>query len=77
MSWLSFAFYFFVGDTIRDAAHVKHLSLDRLPPIADFDDAENLMKQSLHVCCACFTGDPQTDCHDRSLIPSKQRRGGI
>ena len=51
-SWLSFAFYFFVGDTIRAAAHVKHLSLDMLPPIADFDDAENLMKHSLRVCRA-------------------------
>lgn len=36
---------------------MKHLSLDKLPPIADFDDAENLMKRSLHVCHAHPTGD--------------------
>ncbi|KAH9922662.1 multidrug resistance-associated ABC transporter [Fomitopsis serialis] len=47
-SWLSFVFFFFVDETIRDASRVEHLSLDKLPPLADYDEAENLLKESLH-----------------------------
>lgn len=79
VSWLSFIFYFFVGDTIRDAARVDHLSLDKLPPIADFDDAENLMRKSLHVCGPyhlVYVLDERPACY-RNSIPSKPRRGAI
>ncbi|KAH9829649.1 uncharacterized protein C8Q71DRAFT_887891 [Rhodofomes roseus] len=47
-SWLSFVFWFFVDETIKDASRVEHLPLEKLPPLADSDDAENLLKESLH-----------------------------
>ncbi|KZT67065.1 P-loop containing nucleoside triphosphate hydrolase protein [Daedalea quercina L-15889] len=46
-SWLWFAFYFFVDETIKDASRVDHLPLEKLPPLADYDEAENLLKDSL------------------------------
>lgn len=31
------------------ASRVPHLTIDMLPTLADYDDAQNLMKRSMHV----------------------------
>lgn len=31
------------------ASRVQHLTIDMLPPLADYDDAQNLMQRSMHV----------------------------
>ena len=31
------------------ASRVQHLTVDMLPTLADYDDAQNLLKRSIHV----------------------------
>ncbi|EPS98690.1 hypothetical protein FOMPIDRAFT_1037403 [Fomitopsis schrenkii] len=46
-SILSLLLYTWLDPTIRLASRVEHLTIDMLPPLADYDDARNLMKQSI------------------------------
>lgn len=49
-SWLSFSLYTWLDPIVVKAQHVSHLSRDQLPPLADYDYARNLRKQSFpHV----------------------------
>ncbi|KAI0801943.1 hypothetical protein BC629DRAFT_1591605 [Irpex lacteus] len=45
-SLFSFIFYSFLDPIVIEASRVEHLSRDRLPPLADRDSAENLIKDS-------------------------------
>jgi hypothetical protein len=45
-SWLSIALYSFLDRTVREASKASHLSFDKLPPLVDSDEAENLRKRS-------------------------------
>ncbi|KZT67088.1 P-loop containing nucleoside triphosphate hydrolase protein [Daedalea quercina L-15889] len=39
--------YTWLDPTVKLASRVGHLTIDMLPPLADYDDAQNLMKRSL------------------------------
>ncbi|KAI6136946.1 hypothetical protein F5141DRAFT_1077700 [Pisolithus sp. B1] len=45
-SWLSFSLYTWLDPIVVKAQRVSHLSRDQLPPLADYDCARNLRKQS-------------------------------
>lgn len=49
-SILSFALWSFLDPVVYLANQVSHLSYDQLPPLADYDEAENLAKKSFPVC---------------------------
>ncbi|KAH9829684.1 uncharacterized protein C8Q71DRAFT_887948 [Rhodofomes roseus] len=46
-SILSLWLYIWLDPTIRLASRVEHLTIDMLPPLADYDEAHNLMKSSV------------------------------
>ncbi|KIO02467.1 hypothetical protein M404DRAFT_9898 [Pisolithus tinctorius Marx 270] len=48
-SWLSFSLYTWLDPIIVKAQRVTHLARDQLPPLADYDYACNLRKQSFPV----------------------------
>ncbi|KAH9840299.1 uncharacterized protein C8Q71DRAFT_703286 [Rhodofomes roseus] len=45
-SIMSFLLYTWLEPTVRLGSRVKHLTIDMLPPLADYDEAQNLMKRS-------------------------------
>ncbi|EKM51019.1 uncharacterized protein PHACADRAFT_177708 [Phanerochaete carnosa HHB-10118-sp] len=44
----SWVFYTFLDPIIWQAYHVPHLSHDKLPPLADYDEAKYLIEQNFH-----------------------------
>ncbi|KAJ6504343.1 hypothetical protein C8R47DRAFT_1316459 [Mycena vitilis] len=61
-SILSSAFYFFLDPIIFLAYRIPHLSFDQLPPLCDYDSAENLKAQAFpHV-------DPFTSGRNRHVV---------
>ncbi|TFY68446.1 hypothetical protein EVJ58_g1015 [Rhodofomes roseus] len=46
-SILSLLLYSWLDPTVRLASRVEHLTIDMLPPLADYDEAHNLMKSSV------------------------------
>ena len=49
-SLLSLLLYSWLDKTILNACYTDHLKLDQLPPLADYDEAHFLAKQSFPVC---------------------------
>ncbi|KAI0725238.1 hypothetical protein C8Q72DRAFT_853404 [Fomitopsis betulina] len=47
-SILSLLLYSWLDPTVMLASRVQHLTIDMLPPLADYDDAQNLMQRSMH-----------------------------
>ncbi|TFY51521.1 hypothetical protein EVJ58_g10522 [Rhodofomes roseus] len=45
-SIMSFLLYTWLEPTVRLGSRVEHLTIDMLPPLADYDEAQNLMKRS-------------------------------
>lgn len=45
-SWFSFVFFFFPGEIISKASRVPHLPAEEFPPLADYDWASHLVKES-------------------------------
>ncbi|EIN13416.1 P-loop containing nucleoside triphosphate hydrolase protein [Punctularia strigosozonata HHB-11173 SS5] len=45
-SWASLAVYAFLDPTVSLAYRVPHLAYEQLPPLADYDEAQNLVKRS-------------------------------
>ncbi|EPT00314.1 hypothetical protein FOMPIDRAFT_1023884 [Fomitopsis schrenkii] len=47
-SILSLLLFSWLDPTVMLASRVQHLTIDMLPALADYDDAQNLMKRSMH-----------------------------
>ncbi|KAH9922615.1 uncharacterized protein B0H18DRAFT_1120791 [Fomitopsis serialis] len=47
-SILSLLLYNYLSPTVKLASHVEHLTIDMLPALADYDDAQNLMIRSMN-----------------------------
>jgi hypothetical protein len=81
-SWASMMMFSFLDPTVALAYRVPHLSFDQLPPLADYDEAHNLVKRSFPVrvflrCAICAVSYPScTSIWTRSLGRSEDTCSG-
>ncbi|PCH35560.1 multidrug resistance-associated ABC transporter [Wolfiporia cocos MD-104 SS10] len=62
-SMMSMMLYAWLDPTVSEASRSRHLPLDRFPPLADYDEAQNLMNHNSVVLDLCQSQQRFKDTH--------------